>query len=87
MQTHNSRSDLKQMTFKLKLQIIEHMKMVPLHSAWGFAAKDFVENTDTKTDHDYEELLYELSSDIQDGPGTMQDILGPTFQFFHKLAL
>ncbi|MBE7169146.1 MAG: hypothetical protein INR73_01055 [Williamsia sp.] len=75
------------MTYQLKLQILKHMRLVPLHSAWGFAARDFVENMDTKTDQDYEVLLYELCSDIQDGPITMREVLGPTFHFFHELVL
>ena len=78
---------IKPMTYKLKLQIAKHMRLVPLTTAWGFAARDFVENMEAKTDHDYEELLHELCSDIQDGPGTMQDVLGSSFDFFRRLVL
>ena len=86
MQAHTHPFGLKPITYNIKLQIVKHMRQVPLTTAWGFAAKDFVENMDTKTDQDYEALLFELCSDIQDGPGTMQQVLGPTFQFFHKLV-
>ena len=87
MQIHDFHLALRPMTYNLKLQINKHIQLVPLRSAWGFAARDFAENINTKTDLDYEALLYELCSDIQDGPVTMQEVLGPSFHFFQKLVL
>lgn len=74
-------------TSQLKKQIIDYLQRIPLNTAWGFTAKDFHENRDAKSNSDYQELLYELGADIQDGPGTMQQILGPAYNFFRKLIL
>ena len=87
MSTQNFPFSLRPMTYSLKLQIVKHMRLVPLNTAWGYAARDFVDNMEEKTDRDYEELLQEISADIQDGPGTMADVLGSTYNFFHRLIL
>lgn len=90
MQTQNGTitdgKPLMPLTNKLKMQIVHHMRLVPLNTAWGFAVKDFLENN-AQTDKDWEELLYELRSDIHDGPGTMEQVLGSAYRFFYQLGL
>ena len=91
MQIHNGPiagdKPLKPINAQLKEQIIDYLQHVPLNTAWGFAVKEFLENQHVKSNSDYQELLGELHADIEEGPGTMQIILGSAYFFFHKLAL
>lgn len=91
MQTHNCSvaggRPGEPITPQLKEQIAFYLQRIPLHTGWGFAARDFLENRDTKSTSDYESLLCEMRADLQDGPGTMRDILGSAYRFFRKLVL
>ncbi len=61
------------------------LSQVPPNSAWGFAAADFLQHIEQKSETDYLDLLRELREDLHDGPGTMRMILGQSFLIFRKM--
>ena len=66
---------------------MEYLKQVPTSTIWGVALKYFVDNVRLKTDEDFEELVIELQSQINDADNGMRLILGDSYDYFSSLNI
>ena len=72
---------------KIKKQIVEHLRLVPIGSIWGFAISTFIDQADQKTDEQYLTTMRDLKGQIRDNAGLMNIILGDAFDFVNDFKI
>lgn len=68
-----------------KQQIISNLQQVPPNTIWGIGLNLFVQHVHMKSDEDYVKVVTDLQSQINDGPHSMEKVLGPSYNFFKNI--
>lgn len=69
----------------LKTEVLRRLKTISADTLLGIAYRNFSNNISVRPTCEYQELLYEMFSEIQQNPTVIKQVLGSNFDFFARL--